>query len=70
MIPKCTNDGQTKKILKTMTELYKHDASSIQVIGNYQLNSYLETLAGLLRPYLCRVYNYVSDAIIQAFPSD
>ncbi|KAI7903814.1 uncharacterized protein BX663DRAFT_485323 [Cokeromyces recurvatus] len=34
------------------------------------LNSHLEKLAGLLCPDLCRVNSYVSDAIIQAFPSD
>lgn len=69
MISKCTNDGRIKTIHKSMTELYKHDASLIQVIGNYQLNSYLETLARLFCPYICRVNKHVSDAIKQTFPS-
>lgn len=62
MIFKCTNDGQNKKILKTKTALCKHGASLIQVIGNYQLNSYLETLTGILCAYICPVNNHLSDA--------
>ncbi|KAG2220446.1 hypothetical protein INT45_004188 [Circinella minor] len=70
MILKCSNDGKTKRILESITELYEHNTSSIQIIGNNQLNSYLETLAELLCPYLCRVNKHVSDAIIQTFPTD
>jgi hypothetical protein len=64
---KCNKDSNVKKILHSITELYEPDTQEIPIIGNPQLNTWLQMLSQHLSPYITRANRSVSETIMYSF---
>ncbi|KAG9319124.1 hypothetical protein KVV02_004110 [Mortierella alpina] len=63
----CSNETKNiPPVLDSILELFTDGASTIPILGNRQLNGYLETLANLLSSYISGVNNNILTATIQS----
>ncbi|KAF9082484.1 hypothetical protein BGX27_004486, partial [Mortierella sp. AM989] len=64
---RCTQRGKAAKEMDGILSLYGPEERSLPILGNQDLNQYLETLAQLLAPYMSKANKSVVTFIGKEF---